>query len=52
MLDSLWQVLISIALIFISLEQIRLRREVEKCLRILYEAAEIHAADQEVTGDA
>lgn len=46
MLDSLWQVLISIALIFISLEQIRLRREVEKCLRILYEAAEV---DQEVS---
>lgn len=40
MLDSLWQTLVSVSLVFITLEQIRLRREVEKCLRILYEAAE------------
>lgn len=39
MLDSLWQVLVSISLVFISLEQIRLRREVQKCIRILYAAA-------------
>lgn len=49
MLDSLWQVLVSVSLVLISLEQIRLRREVSKCLRILYEAAE---ADSEVTEDA
>lgn len=40
MLDSLWQVLVSVTLVFIPLEQFRLRCEVEKCLRILYEAAE------------
>lgn len=49
MLDSLWQVLISVCLLWISLDLIGLRREVQKCLRILYEAAE---ADSEVTEDA
>lgn len=39
MLDSLWQVLVSVSLVSIALEQIRLRREVQKCLRILYAAA-------------
>lgn len=49
MLDSLWQFLVSVSLVCISLEQIWLRREVSKCLRILYEAAE---ADPEVTEGA
>ena len=40
MLDSLWQVLVSVSLFFVALEQIKLRREVEKCLRILYAAVE------------
>lgn len=45
MLDSLWQVLVSVSLVFISLEQIRLRREVQKCLRILYAAADSKGGD-------
>ena len=37
---NLWQVLVCISLALICLELILLRRQVEKCLRILYEAAE------------
>ena len=40
MLDSLWQTLVSMTLVFFALEQSKLRREVEKCLRILYAAAD------------
>lgn len=47
MIDSLWQVLFSVSLVFISIEQAKLRREVSKCLRILYAAAESVPADQE-----
>lgn len=48
MLDSLWQILVSVSLVFISLEQIRLRREVQKCLRILYAAADQEGGDSDV----
>ena len=51
MLDSLWQVLVSVALCFMCLEHLRLRREVQKCLRILYAAADADP-DQEVAHDA
>lgn len=47
MLDSLWQVLVSASLVFISIEQLLLRREVVKCLRILYAAAESAPVVQE-----
>jgi hypothetical protein len=47
MLDSLWQILVSLTLFLMSLELLRLRREVTKCLRILYAAADADP-DQEV----
>ena len=47
MLDSLWQFLVSVVLCLMCLEHIRLRREVQKCLRILYAAADADP-DQEV----
>ena len=47
MLDSLWQILVSVSLVSIALEQIKLRLEVEKCLRILYAAADPKGGDTE-----
>ena len=47
MLNSLLQVLVFVSLVFIVLEQIKLRREVEKCLRILYAAADPKGGDTE-----
>lgn len=48
-----WRVLVSASLVLMSLEQIKLRREVSKCLRILYAAAEADCAvEVEVDLDA
>lgn len=40
MLDSLWRVFIFLSLFWISLDLIGLRREVRKCLSILYDAVD------------
>ena len=54
MLTDLWRVLVSISLVCICWEQIKLRREVSKTLGVLDAAAEAFREsieDQEVTGN-